>query len=143
MLSANSAISLVLASSIAKPRNCHPGGPYRFSKSQNQGISILHGPHQVAQKFRTTGLPRKSDRRTVLPSRDCRVKSGAMPFIWALPVAIPGEEWRAILKPNTSIRATTRATTTKTTGSRLTKTLQSQRESIQKRQVIRNDGKAS
>ena len=80
MLSANSAMSLVLASSIATPRNCSPAGPYCFCKSTNQGISILHGPHQVAQKLRTTGLPRKSDKWTVSPSRDCKVKSGAMPL---------------------------------------------------------------
>src|SRR5271166_70002 len=43
----------------------------------------------------------------------------------------------------TSITATTRATMTRMIGSRFTKELLSERESIQKRQVIRNDGEAS
>ena len=41
-----------------------PSSRYFASKS---GISIWHGPHQLAQKFIITGLPAKSDRRTSLP----------------------------------------------------------------------------
>src|SRR5277367_2183246 len=43
----------------------------------NQGISTLHGPHQVAQKFRRTTLPRRSDSLTVLPAASLSAKSGA------------------------------------------------------------------
>src|SRR5215831_6159999 len=43
----------------------------------NQGISILQGPHQVAQKSSSTTLPLKSDSLTVLPCASFRAKSGA------------------------------------------------------------------
>src|SRR6266567_3699117 len=39
------------------------------------GISSLHGPHQVAQRFRKTTLPRSSDNRRVPPSREETLKS--------------------------------------------------------------------
>src|SRR5262249_20629605 len=44
-----------------------PRGAYSFSASTKNGISARQGTHQVAQKFRTTGLPRKSLTRTRLP----------------------------------------------------------------------------
>src|SRR5882672_7127943 len=39
------------------------------------GISSLHGPHQVAQRFRKTTLPRSSDNRRVPPSSEETLKS--------------------------------------------------------------------
>src|SRR5229473_5085116 len=39
------------------------------------GISSLHGPHQLAQRFRKTTLPRSSDNRRVPPSREETLKS--------------------------------------------------------------------
>src|ERR1051326_4085743 len=47
---------------------CRHGSPYFFCRSTSQGISILHGPHHVAQKFTTTALPRSEESVTVLPS---------------------------------------------------------------------------
>ncbi len=43
----------------------------------NQGISNSQGPHQVAQKFNRTTLPRKSDSLTEAPLASFSVKSGA------------------------------------------------------------------
>src|SRR6478736_5975232 len=59
--------------SVAKPRLCSA-----FSNSMNQGISILQGAHQVAQKFSRTTLPRKSESLTGLPEASSRTKSGAI-----------------------------------------------------------------
>src|SRR4030088_2776277 len=42
------------------------------------GISTLHGPHQVAQKFSRTALPRRSESLMGLPDASCAVKSGAI-----------------------------------------------------------------
>src|SRR5258706_14409835 len=41
------------------------------------GISVLHGPHQVAQKLINTGCPFKLLRAICLPLAVVRVKSGA------------------------------------------------------------------
>src|SRR5579864_8661630 len=57
-----------LESSLVMPTICRPWSPYFFCKSTSQGISILQGPHQVAQKFTTTALPRSEESVTVLPS---------------------------------------------------------------------------
>src|SRR5271157_3846724 len=54
-----------------------PSGPYLFCKSMNHGISTLQGGHHVAQKLRTTALPRKSAKRMVLPVKSFSAKSGA------------------------------------------------------------------
>src|SRR5947209_8761730 len=79
---ANFAMSSLLASSTAMPNTWNPCGPYCFCRASNQGISILQGWHQVAQKFSSTALPRKSERCTVAPSSDSRANSGAgFPFI--------------------------------------------------------------
>src|SRR5271155_151232 len=43
----------------------------------NQGISILQGPHHVAQKFSNTTLPLKSESRKGAPFASPRLKSGA------------------------------------------------------------------
>src|ERR1700687_3659558 len=44
----------------------------------NQGISALHGAHQVAQKFSKTTLPRYSESVTGLPASSLSLKSGAI-----------------------------------------------------------------
>ena len=49
----------------------------RSSNSTNQGISTLQGPHQVAQKLRSTALPLYSDKVTTLPSESFSLNSGA------------------------------------------------------------------
>src|SRR5262249_49904586 len=43
----------------------------------NHGISILQGPHHVAQKFSRTTLPLKSESFTFLPVTSFSSKSGA------------------------------------------------------------------
>src|ERR1700674_5461868 len=96
---ANLAMSSLLESSIATPTICSPWAPYCFCNSMNQGISILHGLHHVAQKFSRTALPRKSDRRMLLPSSACRVKSGAGPDL----VIGGGEERRGMWKTKDSM----------------------------------------
>src|ERR1700761_2087894 len=53
---------------MATPTICRPCGPYFFCRSTSHGISILQGPHQVAQKFSKTALPRKEAIGTTLPS---------------------------------------------------------------------------
>lgn len=51
-----------------------PVSAYTSSKSD---MPVLQMPHQLAQKLRTTGLPRRSESQTWLPSRSSTVKSGA------------------------------------------------------------------
>src|SRR5579862_5347998 len=98
---------------MATPTICRPCEPYSFCRSINQGISILQGPHQVAQKLRRTALPRKSERRVILPSRDSREKSGAG-VAWVIGGgSVPR---RAMCNPTKSIPATTIATTTSARG---------------------------
>src|SRR5260370_18965930 len=102
---------------MATPTTCKPCEPYFCCSSTNQGISILQGTHQVAQKFNRTALPWKSDRRVVLPSSDSREKSGAtvdrvMRGVDNLP------ERRAMWRPTYSINATTKATMTSASGLR-------------------------
>src|SRR5580704_9551814 len=43
----------------------------------NQGISTLHGPHQVAQKLSSTTLPLRSESLTFAPVASLSAKSGA------------------------------------------------------------------
>src|SRR5580704_19533762 len=43
----------------------------------NQGISILQGPHHVAQKLSSSTLPLKSESRKAAPFASLRMKSGA------------------------------------------------------------------
>src|SRR5882757_6216519 len=53
---------------MATPTICSPCGPYFFCRSTSHGISILQGPHQVAQKFSSTALPRNEASGVALPS---------------------------------------------------------------------------
>lgn len=52
--------------------------PYSRQSLSKSGSSRLHGGHQVAQKFMTTGLPNMSDSLTVFPSASSTGKSGAV-----------------------------------------------------------------
>src|SRR5260370_38250534 len=61
---------------MATPNTVNPRAPYLFCSSISQGISILHGPHQVAQKFTKTTLPLNRLRETSWSSRSFKVKSG-------------------------------------------------------------------
>ncbi len=53
------------------------------------GISISQGPHQLAQKLMSTGLPRNSLKLTGWPSRFSSVKSGAAAPARGAPSAEP------------------------------------------------------
>src|SRR6185437_16276892 len=61
-------MSLGSTSSMETPRISKPWAAYFLCRSTSHGISILHGPHQVAQKFTITALPRREESETVLPS---------------------------------------------------------------------------
>src|SRR5579863_10444747 len=63
------ATSLAPFSSNEIPTTSNPCGPYFFWNSINQGISTMHGAHQVAQKFTSTTLSLKSAMWTLAPSR--------------------------------------------------------------------------
>ena len=53
------------------------GPPSRACRRSRDGISRIHGPHQVAQKLTSTMRPRKSDNRKSLPARSVKGISGA------------------------------------------------------------------
>src|ERR1039457_3424648 len=59
------------------PSTLNPLSLLARSISMNQGISILHGPHQVAKKSNSTTFPLYSSRCTVLPSASFSANSGA------------------------------------------------------------------
>src|SRR4051794_4698605 len=50
---------------------------YSWLTRTNVGSSALHPPHVVAHRFRTTGLPRKSDSFTTVPEALARPNDGA------------------------------------------------------------------
>src|ERR1700722_2995719 len=54
-----------------------PFEAYSFWSSMSQGVSILQGPHQVAQKLISKGLPLKLESETVCPLTFSSTKSGA------------------------------------------------------------------
>src|SRR5437868_11309756 len=56
------------------PTTCRPAFPYLFWNSMNHGISILQGPHQVAQKSSRITLPLNAARLTGLFDRSFSVK---------------------------------------------------------------------
>src|SRR5215831_10167837 len=56
------------------PMTCRPSLPYLFWNSMNQGISILQGPHHVAQKSRRITFPLNDDSLTSLFERSFSVK---------------------------------------------------------------------
>src|SRR5438132_13448029 len=91
-----------------------PRGPYRSLARWIRGISSWHGAHQVAQKFRTTGLPRSWLRRNGASSRVRVVKSGAGAPTWANPpatVTLIAPGWRSSASASSTISSP--ATTSK------------------------------
>src|SRR5215469_14490626 len=114
---ANRAISSFPESSIATPTTCRPSDPYWFCSSTSQGVSILQGPHQVAQKFSSTALPRSSESFMLPPSSLSRVKSGAGVDLPRTAGALARERC-AVWKPKYSMVAAITATTTKERGLR-------------------------
>src|SRR5579885_2586892 len=114
---ANLAMSSLPELSIATPTICRPCEPYCCCISTSQGVSILQGPHQVAQKFSNTALPRRSESFMFPPSSFSSVKSGAG-------VDLPRTEGasgplrRAMWKPMKSMTAATTATNSSAIGLR-------------------------
>src|SRR5690606_41798152 len=67
-----------LSPSISTNKNTTLPFPLNLSfKIWIEGISALHGGHQVAQKLRKTTLPFRSDTLTVFPSLFRNVTAGA------------------------------------------------------------------
>ena len=61
-------------------------------KASREGISILQGPHHVAQKFTRTCLPRNWLKLISFPSKFFKVKLGAFsPFLTC--AAAEAEKW--------------------------------------------------
>src|SRR3954447_5779828 len=67
-------LSFACVSSTETPTTWSPALPYVFWNSMNQGISILQGPHQVAQKSSSTTLPLSDASFTSLPSTSLSTK---------------------------------------------------------------------
>src|SRR5882757_8588202 len=123
---------------MATPTIWNPCGPYSFCNSTNHGISILQGPHQVAQKLRSTALPRKSESLTVFPPSDCSSKSGA-----TCPCNFPETDPPAARIPANNMTAMIAATTTGTKGFLFTSKLLLKRKTVQERQPTRDQRKAT
>src|SRR5688572_2939026 len=66
---------------MAIPMNWSPRAPYWLWSFTKSGISSLHGPHHVAQKFTTTTLPRQSPIVCGRPSRSgsCKRNKASRP----------------------------------------------------------------
>src|SRR5437763_5742773 len=97
------------------PTNC-TFDPHCLWAASSNGISSLHGTHQVAQKFTSTGVP-LYDARLIEPLPSCRlgsVKPGAASPPPALPAFFP-----PLVSSTAAITAPTRTTTTTATIVRL------------------------
>src|SRR5205085_1167972 len=57
--------------SVVRPTICTPLPAYSLLRSTRCGISMRQGPHQVAQRSRTTTLSLKSERWNDPPSTSC------------------------------------------------------------------------
>src|SRR3954452_5551863 len=84
--------SFSTVSSIDTPTTWRPSFPYLFWNSTNQGISILHGPHQVAQKSSRITLPLSDASFTSLLSTSLSVKLRLAAFALA-GHALPAGAW--------------------------------------------------
>ena len=82
--------SLACVSSTETPTTCSPALPYFFWNSTNHGISILQGPHHVAQKSSRTTLPLSDASFTSLPSTSFSVKFRFAGFAFAGHAAVGG-----------------------------------------------------
>src|SRR5689334_23557858 len=85
-MSSTYGFSFASVSSTEMPITCSPSLPYLFWNSMNQGISILQGPHHVAQKSSRITLPLNADSFTSRFDRSFSVK-----FRFAL-FALAGQE---------------------------------------------------
>src|SRR4051812_8859033 len=83
-------LSLACVSSTETPTTCSPALPYLFWNSMNHGISILQGPHHVAQKSSSTTLPLSDASFTSLPSTSLSVKFRFAGFAFAAHAAVGG-----------------------------------------------------
>ena len=63
------------------PTTSMPRGRFFRQNSAYSGISLMQGPHQVAQKSTTTTLPSRAARLSRPPLRSGRSKAGAV-FTW-------------------------------------------------------------
>src|SRR6266851_4900065 len=89
------------SSSIATPRTVNPCGSYFSCKSISHGISILHGPHHVAQKFTRTTLRLNWPSDLSRPSRSLNAKSGTLEVALAcLLFSVRASEVRSPLPAN-------------------------------------------
>src|SRR5579863_4824231 len=70
--------TLLPSSSMATPKITKSLSAYFFCSSISQGVSILQGSHQVAQKSTSTALPRKSESFTLLPCKSWNTTSGGI-----------------------------------------------------------------
>src|SRR3954468_981854 len=70
--------------SIDTPTTVNPSFPYFLTRSMYPGISILHGPHQVAQKSTTTTLPLNCSELTTLPFTSSNSHDGAGPIFGSI-----------------------------------------------------------
>src|SRR6478736_6537965 len=75
--------NLSSVSSIDTPITCRPFLAYLFWNSINQGISILQGPHHVAQKSSRITLPLNAERLTSWFERSLSVKFRLAAFAFA------------------------------------------------------------
>src|ERR1035441_10284423 len=60
------------------PRISNPCAAYWLRNSISQGVSILHGPHHVAQKLISSALPLYPARETFLPFKSSKANAGAI-----------------------------------------------------------------
>src|SRR3954464_9508011 len=83
-------LSFSYVSSTDTPVTCSPSLPYLFWNSMNHGISILQGPHQVAQKSSRITLPLSDASFTSLPSTSLSVKFRFAGFAFAAHAVVGG-----------------------------------------------------
>src|ERR1700731_1409739 len=128
---------------MATPTICRPWGAYFFGRPTSHGISILQGPHHVAQKFSSTALPRNEASGVALPSgmlfnsntgatepfagspAPCAGADAPCPLAAALP-----ESGGLLVRLPTSSNAVIATTTHRTTITFLFKTISSQRKAV-------------
>src|SRR5689334_8676371 len=89
-MSATNGFSFGSVSSMEMPITCRPSLPYLFWNSMNHGISILHGPHHVAQKSSRITLPLNDESFTFWFERSFSEKSRLAAFALAGHATVPG-----------------------------------------------------
>jgi hypothetical protein len=94
-------------SSIQTPTTVRPWAAYFFCNATNSGISSRHTRHQVAQKFKITTFPLKSENFTGWPSGSFSCHSGAaVPAKVGVPKMLDACAWDpGAIKYNTTATA--------------------------------------